>query len=217
MTQTIVRKSATQARGRARRKALLAAARDMLTTKTLQEIELSDVAAMAGIPKSSAYHFYSDIHSLYAELASIEDEELREVFLQPVPEAESWVEILFVLIDRAAAYFRANRSAQQLMLGPATPPDIKRSSRMADVAHGAVYEQQINAQFVLPDIPDRDRKFFCAVESIDLMFQLSLIERDVLDDAFVEEAKTIASAYLGAFIPRVLAKRSLTSTPEQVA
>lgn len=211
----MTRNSATQARGRARRKALLTSARDMLATKTLQEIELSDVAAMAGIPKSSAYHFYSDIHSLYAELAAIEDEELRELFLQPIGEADSWEEILFVLIDRAADYFRDNRSAQQLMLGPATPPDIKRSSRMADVAHGAVYEQQINQQFMLPEIPDRNRKFFCAVEAVDLMFHLSLIECDALDDVFVEEAKIIASAYLGAFIPRILPKRRVRASSDE--
>ena len=179
----------------------------MLETRTLSELELSDVAATAGIPKSSAYHFYSDIHQLYAELAAMQDEELNLVLSEPLPRLESWEAIVGALVDRSADYFRNNQSAQQLMFGPVTPPDIKRSSRNADVAHGAVFEEQINRQFVLPDIPGRGRLFFRAVEAIDLMFGLSLIEEERLTDEMIGEGKTIACAYLGAYIPRLLAER----------
>ena len=173
----------------------------------MHDIEISDVATLAGIPKSSAYHFYGDIHQLYAELASVQDEELNKVLSEPLPELESWEEIIAALVDRAAVYFRSNFSAQQLMFGPATPPDIKRSSRKADVAHGAVFEGQIDRQFVLPEIPGRDRIFFRAVEAIDLMFGLSLIEQDVLADEMIDEAKTIACVYLGVYLPRILPMR----------
>lgn len=179
----------------------------MLETRKLHEIELSDVAASAGIPKSSAYHFYSDIHQLYTELASVQDEELNQVLSASLPRLESWEEIVAALVDRAAVYFRNNPSAQQLMFGPVTPPDIKRSSRNADVAHGAVFEEQIERQFALPEIPGRDRIFFRAVEAIDLMFGLSLIEYDLLTDEMIGEAKTIACAYLGVYLPRILPAR----------
>lgn len=204
---TRLRRSGTQARGRARRQALIDAVRAMLEARGLHEIELSDVAGAAGIPKSSAYHFYGDIHQLYAELAAIQDEELNGVLSEPLPALESWEAIVAALVDRAADYFRSNRSAQQLMFGPATPPDIKRSSRGADVAHGAVFEAQIDRQFVLPDIPGRERIFFRAVEAIDLMFGLSLIEQEILADEMIAEAKTIACAYLGVYLPRLLPHR----------
>ena len=180
----------------------------MLETRTLHDIEMSDVAAVAGIPKSSAYHFYGDIHRLYADLATLQDEELNEVLAVPLPKFDSWEEIVGALVDRAAVYFRKNPSAQQLMFGPVTPPDIKRSSRRADIAHGAVFEQQIDRQFVLPEIPGRERIFFRAVEAIDLMFGLSLIEQDELTDEMIGEAKTIACAYLGVYLPRLLPGRS---------
>ncbi|WP_447725854.1 TetR family transcriptional regulator [Sphingomonas koreensis] len=179
----------------------------MLETRTLNEIELSDVAAMAQIPKSSAYHFFDDIHHLYAELATVQDEELNAVLAGPLPRLNSWEEIVSALVDRAAVYFRSNPSAQQLMFGQATPPDIKRSSRKADVAHGGVFEDQIDRQFVLPELPGRDRIFFRAVEAIDLMFGLSLIEEGSLTDEMVGEAKAIACAYLGVRIPRLLPMR----------
>lgn len=202
--------SSTQARGRARRHKLLTAARALLDTRSLPEIELSDVAAQAGIPKSSAYHFYSDIFKLYTELASLLDYELNLVLSQPMPELPSWEAIVSVLVERAADYFRSNPSGQQLMFGTATPPDIKRSSRNADVVHGAVFESQIDRQFVLPSFPNQDRVFFRAVESIDLMFGLSLIEHGELTEEMIVEAKTIACAYLGVYIPRSLHRRGTT-------
>lgn len=207
MAEPRARRTGTQARGRARRQALLLAVRSMLETRALNEIELSDVAAVAEIPKSSAYHFFGDIHHLYAELATVEDEELNAVLAQPLPQLQSWEEIVSALVDRAARYFRSNPSAQQLMFGQATPPDIKRSSRKADVAHGAVFEDQIERQYVLPELPGRDRIFFRAVEAIDLMFGLSLIEEGSLTDEMIGEAKAIACAYLGVRIPRILPAR----------
>lgn len=179
----------------------------LLETQTLAQIELSDVAVKAGIPKSSAYHFYGDIHELYVELTMVLDEELNVRLAEPLPPLDSWEAIVSALVDRAAVYFRSNPSAQQLMFGPVTPPDIKRSSRNADVAHGGVFERQIDRQFVLPEIPARDRIFFRSIEAIDLMFGLSLIEHDKLVDEMVEEAKTMACAYLGVYIPRLLLSR----------
>ncbi len=189
----------------------------MLDERMLNEIELSDVAALAGIPKSSAYHFYGDIHQLYAELATLQDEELNQLLTRPLAPLESWEAIVSALIDRAAAYFLDNVSAQQLMFGAFSPPDIKRSSRNADIAHGGVFEAQIDRQFVLPAMPRRDRIFFRAVEAIDLMFGLSLIEEGRLTGDMIAEAKTIACAYLGVYIPRLLPLRpegeAVTTTP----
>lgn len=72
-------KTATQARGRARRHLLLEAARALLQDVGLHDLELSTVAARAGNPKSSACHFYGDIHQLYSDLAGQLDEELNAV------------------------------------------------------------------------------------------------------------------------------------------
>ncbi|MEK7266067.1 MAG: TetR/AcrR family transcriptional regulator [Pseudomonadota bacterium] len=207
MKKTRSRKSSTQARGRARRQALLGAARTLLSERTLNEIELSDVAALAGIPKSSAYYFYRDIYALYAELAALHDEELNAVFAAPLPRLANWEAIIGLLIDRAAAYFHENSSARQLMFGPQTPPDIKWVSRIADKTHSAVFERQIDQQLVLPGFPARDRVFFRAVEAADLMFGLSILEFDALTEEMVEEAKTMTCAYLRVYIPPALQRR----------
>jgi hypothetical protein len=65
----------------------------------------------------------------------------------------------------------------------------------------------IDAQFVLPDIPDRSRVFFYAIEAADLMFGLSLFEGGTLRREMVEEAKRMSCAYLALYIPKHLPRR----------
>lgn len=199
---------ATQARGRRRREDLLAAARLLLAERESGQITLADVAARAEVPKSSAYHFYTDALELFVELVSILDVELQQVITQPVGAVDGWEEIWDVAIDRAAIFFEDNPAAQQLMLSSQTAPAIKRYSRRADVDTGRLIEGLIDAQFVLPDVPDRSRIFFYAIEAADLMFGLSLFERGALLREMVEEAKRMSRAYLELYIPRHLPRRA---------
>jgi AcrR family transcriptional regulator len=195
------RKGITHARGRERRQLLLDAAKALLQERRLDEVALPDVASAADIPKSSAYHFFADLNALYAELAATLDAELNVVLAEQIEAVAEWKDIVQTIISRAATYFRANRSAQQLMFGPTTPPDIKRSSRSADMRHGAVLSDQIKIQFQLSDFPNQDKVFFRAVEIIDLMFGLSMLEFDELRDDMIEEAYRAAVAYLLLYLP----------------
>ncbi|WP_414902314.1 TetR/AcrR family transcriptional regulator [Sphingomonas flavalba] len=197
----------TQARGRKRRDALLGAARQLLAERESDQITLVDVAARAGIPKSSAYHFYADVLELYNELVTVLDAELQQSIVRPIGPVEGWEALIGVVIDRAALYFAEHPAAQQLMLASQTPPAVKRSSRRADIMTSGLIEQHIDAQFVMPDIPDRSRIFFHAVEAADLMFGLSLFQYGALKPSMVEEAKKMSCAYLGLYIPRFLPRR----------
>lgn len=201
------RPATMQARGRKRRDALLAAARGLLAEHESDQITLVDVAARAGIPKSSAYHFYADALELYNELVAMLDAELQAAIAEPIGAAEGWEQIFGEVIDRAALYFEAHPAAQQLMLASQTPPAVKRSSRRADIETSGLIEQHIDAQFVMPEIPDRSRIFFHAVEAADLMFGLSLFQHGALRTDMVDEAKKMACAYLGLYLPRFLPRR----------
>lgn len=206
-TEDISRPAATQARGRKRREALLASARLLLAVHDSSQITLADIAAHADVPKSSAYHFYADALGLYVELVAILDAELQALIQQPVSRVESWEEVMGVIIDRAASFFEDNPAAQQLMLSSQTSPLIKRHSRRADMETSRLVENLISAQFILPDIPDRARIFFHAIEAADLMFGLSLFESGALLRPMVEEAKRMSCAYLALYLPRHLPRR----------
>lgn len=207
MTAEPARPVAMQARGRKRRDALLAAARLLLAERDSSQITLADIAARAEVSKSSTYHFYTDAIELFVELVSILDIELQAVITQPVPPQENWEDVWGVAIDRAAIFFDDNPAAQQLMLSSQTAPAIKRYSRSSDIDTGRLIESMIDAQFVLPDIPDRSRVFFYAIEAADLMFGLSLFEGGTLRREMVEEAKRMSCAYLALYIPKHLPRR----------
>jgi len=207
LTAEAARPVATQARGRKRREALLAAARALLAERESSQITLAEIAARAEVPKSSAYHFYTDALELFVELVSILDAEFQHAIARPLDRVESWELLIGIVIDRGAAFFEDNPAAQQLMLSSQTPPAIKRYSRRADVETSRLIEELVDSQFVLPEIPDRDRIFFYAIEAADLMFGLSLFERGVLLREMVEEAKRMCCAYLALYIPRHLPRR----------
>lgn len=198
----------TQARGRKRREALLAAARTLLGQHDSSQLTLAEIAAHAEVPKSSAYLFYADALGLYIELVALLDGELQEMIQRPLPKVENWEAAMGVIIDRAALFFDDNPAAQQLMLSSQTPPLIKRFSRRADMDTSRLIEDLIGAQFILPDIPNRSRIFFHAVEAADLMFGLSLFEGGALSRGMVEEAKRMSCAYLALYLPRHLPRRS---------
>jgi len=207
LTTDAVRPVATQARGRKRREALLAAARELLGERDSSQITLADVAARADVPKSSAYHFYTDALELFVELVSILDSELQQTIALPVGRVESWEAVMGIVLDRAAIFFEDNPAAQQLMLSSQSPPAIKRYSRRADIDTGRLVEGLIDEQFVLPEVPNRSRIFFYAIEAADLMFGLSLFERGELLREMVDEAKRMCCAYLALYIPRHLPRR----------
>ena len=207
MRTTAVRPVAMQARGRKRRDALLASARVLLEHNESSQITLAEVASHAGVPKSSAYHFYGDLLDLYVELVTLLDSELQQAIAVPLAPVPGWEDVIGIAIDRAAEYFSRNPAAQQLMLSSQCPPAIKRHSRLADMDTSSLIEQLIDEQFVLPDIPRRSQVFFYAIEAADLMFGLSLFERGELREEMVVEAKRMCCAYLGIYIPRHLPRR----------
>ncbi len=208
-------RSPTQARGRLRRQILLAAARELLETHDLDALSLADVAAHAGVPKASAYHFYANVHQLYGDLSRVIAVELREDQFQPIETAVAgWQDVMAAAIERGAAFFNASTAARQLILGPKSPPEIKRSDRQADYELARSIQAQIGLRFILPELPGRDDLFFRAVEIADLMFCLSVLDHDRITDAMLDEARKAAVAYLGLYLPSILPPVSGGEAPD---
>ena len=211
------RKSTPRVRGIARRELLLSAARTLLAEHELDEISLGDVAAQAGVPKGSAYHFYTDISDLYGALLTLTEEEVLQTQRTPITQPiRAWPDVVRVLIRRGVAFYNANRPHCQLQIGPKAPPELKLRDRRSDFALGGIYRQQLSAFFELPDLPNAAQVFFRAVEIADLMFGLSVLESGRISADMEAEAQRAVIAYLGTYLPaklprqrrKVVAKRS---------
>ena len=206
------RKSTPRVRGIARRELLLASARTLLAEHDLDEISLGDVAAHAGVPKGSAYHFYTDISDLYVALLTLTEEEVLrtqgERILEPIRE---WPDVVRVLIRRGVAFYNANRPHCQLQIGPKAPPELKLHDRRSDFALGGIYREQLSVFFQLPQLPNAPQVFFRAVEIADLMFGLSVLESGHITPEMGAEAERAVIAYLGKYLSAKLPRRSRRS------
>lgn len=201
MTLLGSRKSTQHARGVARRKLLLSAAKELLAEQDLDTINLTDVALKAEMPKTSAYHFYTNIKDLYIALVGDIEEELHKALSQPLkPSPKSWQQVIEQMLDLGVAFYESNPAARQLLIGPKTLPDIKLCDRDSDITLGAIFEEQVLRYFDFPAIPNRQKVFFRMVEIADLMFALSMLESGEITAEMSDEAKRASIAYLDSYL-----------------
>jgi AcrR family transcriptional regulator len=208
------RKSSLRTRGIKRRQKLLASARKLLETRELDALSLGDVADHADMPKGSAYHFYSDIKDLYARLLEEIEQEMLMEHRAPIDEPlRGWQDVMRVMIKRGAQYFERDAAARQLLIGPKTPPELKIQDRRSDLALGRVFEEQVGGLYELPALHNRSVIFFRALEIVDLMFCLSMIEHKCITPEMNEEAVRASIAYLECYIPKKLPKKRRAAQP----
>jgi AcrR family transcriptional regulator len=196
---------ATQARGRARRAELLAAARQALAHNPLDQVSMAAVAETAGIPLSSAYHFFGDISELWKELArTIATQQASEDL--NLPRSASWQDLIKASLIHHQSAFNKDPAARKLMLGPHTPPDIKNAACKEDYRFGTALWMAVRSQFILPDLADSRELFFKALLIADVFFSLSVSESDQVTDEALGEAVLAVVSYLSVYLPSQLAK-----------
>ena len=212
-------KSATQARGRERRQRLIESARLLLESHTMDALSLADIAANAGIPTGSAYHFFPNVTAVYQALGERFSDELDAELSKPhqVAAEDGWLSIIDESIDRASRFYNASGAYRQLIIGARAPADIKLSDRLNDEVIGQILIDAINDHFYLPEIPRANEIFFHVVEIIDLFFTLSVLRNEEITEHMSIEAGRASKAYLLTYFPSVLTRRntpnpSLTDT-----
>lgn len=199
-----------QARGRARRAELLSAARRMLDHGSLDKISMSAVAEAAGIPLSSAYHFFGDISDLWKELArTIASQQASEDL--DLPRVSSWQELIKASLVHHQTAFNSDPAARKLMLGPHTPADIKNAACKEDYRFGTALWIAVRSQFNLPELADSRVLFFKALLIADVFFSLSVSEHDRVTDEALSEAVLAVTSYLSVYLPNQLAQVSRDS------
>lgn len=198
----------TQSRGRLRRGELLETARRLLREREMQLITLPDIAAESGIPRASAYHFFSDVQDVFKSVAEAVEEELF-AWQQQVEKVActDWRQIVEAYIRRGAQFFRANKDASQLLLGPHTPPIVKLNDRKSDLLLASQLLNMVSDKFELPSFNDAEGKFYNAIEIADLFFCLSVFRHEIITNEFEDEAVVAAVSYLSAYIPSILASK----------
>lgn len=165
---------------------------------------MAAVAESAGIPLSSAYHFFGDISELWKELArTIASQQASEDL--DLPRSTSWQELIKASLIHHQSAFNKDPAARKLMLGPHTPPDIKNAACKEDYRFGNALWMTVRSQFILPELADSRVIFFKALLIADVFFSLSVSERDEVTDEALEEALLAVVSYLSLYLPTQLA------------
>jgi AcrR family transcriptional regulator len=206
------RKSAPRSSAAVQRGRLMGAARLLLRTHRLTALTLSDVAAEARVPKSSAYHYFNDIEDLYLHLGMTLHEEMQATFDAPLagPFA-SWAEVVGRLIERGGQRFATDLAAQKLLVAPEASFELRLQIIKSDVNLGAIVERHVDRHFKLPDVAERSVIFFRAIEIAALMCSLSFIDHGRITKEMTAEGARAAVAYLGLYIPAKLPRRRTTA------
>ncbi|HKR87109.1 MAG TPA: TetR/AcrR family transcriptional regulator [Phenylobacterium sp.] len=194
------------AKGRVRRQALLHAARTLLADRALDQLTLPMIAENAGIPASSAYHFYPDLVELYKDLAGAISEEMAE-YIPSQSEAQNWESVVREVTSKVRDFLNADGAALQLLNGPKTNPEIKAAGCGNDLRFGVAVRQLIARSFELPTFPNQDEVFFRAIQISDLLFSLSVAKHGLITDEYFEDGSNAMLAYLSLYIPKLLARR----------
>jgi len=194
--------SATQQRGRERRQRLLQAAYDLLCERDIEDVTFRDIAARAGVPEGSAYHFYANRFDLFTALAN----QLSGLFVTahqrrvPKERRQSWQDLAGYLVDVGAHVYAANPPARQLLIGGKTPPEVKQADRSNDRAVGEVMHRVFTRYFDIPDDEPLRAAFYYFIEITDLLFTLSVIEHGEITAAMQDEARRAGIGYLSTYL-----------------
>ena len=205
----VTRRKASYAKGAERRKKLIAAASTLLDNHPLDRVSLKDIAAEAGIPVGSAYHFYTNASDVYVDLAQQFAQTLSEAISLPYTGecTGSWQGLFREAIRRAVKIYQQQPAYAQLIIGGKAPPEIKLADRDSDAQIGRLFEDIISQHFTYAPFPSHDEVFFYAVEIVDLFLSLSVMKFGEITDRMVIEAETAALAYLREYMPSQLPPR----------
>jgi AcrR family transcriptional regulator len=204
----------TQSRGDERRAKIIEATLSLLNSRDLNEITYSDVGRESGIPLGSMHFFFPDLQSIYRAIWEADNKAICERLEKPLKASQcrTWRSIYYALLDRGIKYMLGNPGVSQLAIGGKTSPALLQRNHQMHNRMAPLFERIIGAHIELPQVRQRTRVFYIAIEIFDLVLTLSMIEYGTLVPQMVAEAKKASAGYLSQYFAEDLPRRRLEST-----
>ena len=191
-----------QRRGVERVQAILDAAEELLAEQGYEAATLKAIGERAGIPTASVYHYFADRYQVDAELAQRHARRLNErvTAAQANSRARTLRGAIDAVIDPQVAYLRENPSIIPLWF-------VGRSSTLDELV--SPYDESwaeylwrflIERNFLRADTPKDVVQL--AYEAGDRLFDIAFQRCPQGDDATINEARRLVTAYLETYAPR---------------
>jgi AcrR family transcriptional regulator len=200
-----------QARGIARRKKLVQAAKELLKHCELENISLADVAKHVNIPVPSIYALYPKLNDIFAQVLAEYDHELVNELndiLKPAT-TNSWLDVIYDALDHRLEYFKRNPVYLKLRLGGAVPSEIRYSdARLSGINFASKLSSLVSKLYVIPNMPQDDLHWIVSLDLMEGILSSAYIREGELSEVTVEEAKRALVAYLKLYIPEYIPRRA---------
>ena len=195
-----------QARSLERRKKIMDATRELITSESVSNLSLYDIARKAEIPPSSLYHFFPKIELLLQALAEESFAAFDACVSEPLPPQtiRHWSDIGYALETRMVRYYQQNDMARALILGQHLHSDILAADHQHDDKMGKQIEQIYRQYFQLPSLPEGYNIFAIALQIADKVYAMSHQEYGNITPAMAREGWLAARSYLGIYLPNQL-------------
>jgi AcrR family transcriptional regulator len=207
----------SQKRSQVRVTALLDAADRLLRERDIHDIGLYDVANLADVPPTSAYHFFPTKESVFLGLAERYLETMHRALEQPFDRGaiERWQDLVTLRYYRVVEYFNANLCARKLFLGMGILSDIKKLDLEDTDKIAASTYASMNQYFEMPYVRDPSFKFTVAYALHDGIWMSSYGKFGHITPEFASEGLRAYLAYISTFLPDTIALRA--PPPEDAA
>jgi AcrR family transcriptional regulator len=188
-----------QRRGIERVAAILDAAETLLAERGYAAATLKAIGEQAEIPTASLYHYFADRHQVEAELVRRHVNELdrRWAAAMADPEVRTLGVAVDAIIDPLLTYFREKPGFVQLWFAG-------RSTTLSELAHAfdeawaeRLWRFLIERKFIRADTPQLVVQL--AFEVGDRLFDVAFQRSPTGDDAAIDEARRLITAYLGTY------------------
>jgi AcrR family transcriptional regulator len=196
------RAAVVQRRGIERMQAILDSAETLLAEQGYAAATLKAIGEHAGIPTASLYHYFADRGQVDTELVNRHVAALDEQFTEGLsdPKVKTLAGSVDVLITRIAGYFRDNPSFVQLWF-------VGRNATLTDIA-GTVHTSWaeglrrllVERKLIRANTPLLAVEL--AFEAGDRLFDVAFQRLPTGDDATLDEAKRMLTAYLQSYAPK---------------
>ncbi|WP_225804535.1 TetR/AcrR family transcriptional regulator [Streptomyces sp. NK15101] len=202
-SQVASRPAPVQRRGVQRVQAILDAADRILAEEGYEASTLGAVGKRAGIPTASVYHYFADRNQVDAALVQRHGQEIDALVAEAAddPELGTLREVIDALIDPQLAYCREHPSVVELWYAPGRAPMLME----LEEAWGKAQAEQLRRRLVERKLIVADTPRLAvqvAYEAADRVFGIAFENSRTGDEATIDEARRLMTAYLETYAPK---------------
>ncbi|MGV9613251.1 TetR/AcrR family transcriptional regulator [Nocardia xishanensis] len=200
--QVPARPAPVQRRGIERVKAILDAAEVLLGEQGYEAATLGAIGERAGIPTASIYHYFPDRYRVDAELLQRYIREVEESTTTALNQVEALTlrEACDLVIDAYIACFRRRPGMAALWFAAGRSPMLVEIARAYDESAAERFWRFLTRRDLIgADTPQLVVQL--AVEAGDRLFDVAFRRSATGDDATIDEARRLVTAYLETYAP----------------